>query len=283
MEITKKEIKSINQVLSSQIGISISADKRSMLELRLSKRIKELQLININQYINYIEKNNDEKIILYNLLTTNYTKFFREEYQFKSLMTKIIPDLIKKKKEISIWSAGCSTGEEPYTIAMILDHNFDRENFDFKVLATDINTEVLKKARKGIYSKSKIKNIDSNYLYRYFQKGVGKYTGYYKIKEKIRKKIKFQSLNLNTLFSQKFSQHFDIIFCRNVLIYFNEINRRKVVKEFYRSLNNYGYLILGHSESLKNNGNHKISLKKTDTNIYQKQKQTRRVFNGKSI
>jgi chemotaxis protein methyltransferase CheR len=272
LEITKKEINLINQLLSDQIGISISTDKSNMLELRLSKRIKELQLVNIKQYINYIEENNDEKIVLYNLLTTNYTKFFREEYQFDSLMRKIIPDLIKTKKEIKIWSAGCSTGEEPYTIAMILDQNFDKENFDFKVLATDINTEVLKTASKGIYSKNKIKNIDSDYLYRYFQKGVGKYKGYYKVKENIREKIKFQSLNLNTLFSQKFSQNFDMIFCRNVLIYFDDRNKRKVVKEFERTLNDYGYLILGHSESLKNNGNHKISLKKTDTNIYQKQK-----------
>ena len=268
MEIKKGDIKLLNDLLANEIGISISNDKSSMLELRLSKRINKLNLKNVNQYLDYISENSEEKNTLFNLLTTNYTKFFREKFHFEILFKKIIPNILKNKNnnEINIWSAGCSTGEEPYTIALL----FAERNIEFNLLATDINTEVLKYAKNGIYSSQKTKNINSEYLHCYFQKGVGKYQGYYKIKESLRKKIRFKKLNLNSSFSTKLPKNFDIIFCRNVLIYFENKKKRKILKEFRKTLTKSGFLVLGHSESIDLSIKSNLGWKKIDNNSYQK-------------
>ncbi|RAK04873.1 chemotaxis protein methyltransferase CheR [Halanaerobium saccharolyticum] len=266
MKIKAEDIDLLNKILAAEIGITISADKGSMLDLRLSKRINELNLKTIKQYVSYIENTAEEKNILFNLLTTNYTKFFREKFHFQLLFRSIIPEIRENKNKVRIWSAGCSTGEEPYTIAMLLAYR----DLKFEILATDINGEVLNIARRGIYNENKINRIDSKYVYKYFQKGVGKYSGYYKIKNLIRDKVTFKKLNLNSSFSQKNSEKFDIIFCRNVLIYFKEINKKRVIKEFYRALNDSGYLVLGHSESIDLTDHKNHSWRKIGSNSYQK-------------
>ncbi|RCW56566.1 MULTISPECIES: CheR family methyltransferase [Halanaerobium] len=266
MKVKKEDIELLNQLLSTEIGISISDDKSSMLELRLSKRIKELKLKNVNHYLDYIAGEEEEKNILFNLLTTNYTKFFREKFHFELLFKKIIPGILENKSKIRIWSAGCSTGEEPYTIAMMLAKN----DLKYSIIATDINTEVLKYARGGIYNKQKIKNINSEYLHNYFRKGVGKYKGYYKIKKSIRERISFKKLNLNSSFSAEFSKDFDIIFCRNVLIYFENEKKKQVLRELKKTMIDGGYLVLGHSESIDLSIKDNLGWRKIGKNSYQK-------------
>lgn len=249
MLIAEDDIQDINQILLAETGIFISPDKKNLVELRLSSRIKELGFIDLQDYLAYLKMNNQERLIFFNLLTTNYTNFCRESYHFEILIKELIPQILKTKDEISIWSAGCSSGEEAYTIAILLNHFFANK-LNFNILGTDINTEVLRAAKTGIYTQEEINRLKPEYLFNNFQQGVGKYEGYYRVKAQLRENIKFEHLNLNKFAREGIKKKFDVIFCRNVLIYFSESNRKRVIAQFNQSLTKPGFLILGHSENI---------------------------------
>jgi chemotaxis protein methyltransferase CheR len=188
-------------------------------------------------------------------ISTNLTEFFREAAHFDFLAEKALPALLEKKrkkreKKIRIWSAGCSTGEEPYSISMILAECIEQlGEWDIKILATDLSTRVLKKAMQGVYAKDRLKGIPLQMLNAYFEKGVHNFKDHYRVKDFLRNMIVFRRLNLiDGAFP--FKGQFDFIFCRNVMIYFHKQTQAELVSKFYQHLAPDGYLFLGHSESL---------------------------------
>ena len=202
-------------------------------------------------------------------LTTNETYFLREEYQLKAFKDEILPEIMNKKtdKTLRIWSAGCSTGEEPYTLAMLIIEAQLPVDWKVEIIGSDISQRVLQVARRGVYSKSSFRVMPDQYRDRFFDKdGSDKYH----ISEEIKEKVSFAKLNL--LDSQRINliPTMDIILCRNVIIYFNNETKRKVIGNFYNKLNGGGYLLLGHSESLMNvSTSFKLKHLKNDM-VYQK-------------
>jgi len=238
-------------------GMFFDIDQRYFMEKRLSNRLASLQLNSFKDYYLYLmydPKRDEEVSVMVDLLTTNETYFFREMFQLKAFYEEILPILAESKKggTINIWSAGCSTGEEPYTIAMIVDHMKSRgelRDVDVDVLGSDISHRVLKAARKGLYGHTSFRGLDEKYM-KYFEPEDE--NGKRKIKDKIREMVSFNQLNLFDTSKIMLLSEMDVIFCRNVLIYFNNDSKRKVVEAFYNKIVPGGYFLLGHSESLMN-------------------------------
>jgi chemotaxis protein methyltransferase CheR len=205
------------------------------------------------EYISYLEKDKSgqEIVAMIDCLTTNKTSFFREAHHFDYLQEHVLPSLTAmKKKRIRIWSAGCSTGEEPYTIAIVLRESLDNlESLDVRILATDISTRVLHTAREGIYPAENLEDVPMELRYKYFTKVAETKEGsQYKINENIKALVKFARLNLLDPWPMK--GPFDVIFCRNVMIYFDKETQQMLVNRFTDLLGPEGYLFVGHSESL---------------------------------
>ena len=235
------------------------------LDAMIAVRMEELKIDTVLTYYTYLtisEHKEDELRELLNRLTINHTYFFRNEPQFKALKEKILPELIERKSKvhspqstdskptIRIWSAGCSTGEEPYTIAMIIkDVIPDNENWDIQILATDASEAALERARKGAYGVNSMRHLNKKYLDRYFTEySKTVQDGKYQINNKIKSMVNFGFFNL---IDEDYPQGFDLIFCRNVTIYFELETTVKVMEKFERSLNNAGYLFIGYSETLQ--------------------------------
>ncbi|MBI5186179.1 MAG: protein-glutamate O-methyltransferase CheR [Nitrospinae bacterium] len=193
---------------------------------------------------------------LIDALSTNVTHFFREDHHFKFMREKLLPDLVKRKKAsgdatIRIWSAACSTGTEPYTIAIVVKEFFDSFlGWDFKILATDISTKVLGIGAKGIYSTKDLETVPKTYLTRYFRKIGGRHEeGGYQVNPELRNLVTFRRFNLLTQ-DYPFTRKFDLIFCRNVMIYFDQPTKNQILQSMQKHLHASGYLFTGHAESL---------------------------------
>ncbi len=230
------------KLIYDEIGISLSDKKKSLLITRLSKRINFYALDNYLQYYNLVLQNKEEFQIMVNLITTNETSFFREKSHFEFL-TNILKT--NKNEPFRIWSAACSRGAEPYSIAMILKEHL---NVKWEILASDINSEVLEYARDGIYPLETSKNIPHNFLRKYCLKGENKYEDFFKIKEQLKENITFMQINLNSTLPN--IGLFDLIFLRNVLIYFDNSKKKEIVENMAKLLKSDGLLITGHSETL---------------------------------
>ena len=239
----------IKDLIYKKIGVNLKDSKKTMVKSRLLKRLRTLNLDSFEKYCNYLNNNSDELVILYNLLTTNVTHFFREKHHFDYLKNSVLPEIEKRNdKIIRVWSAGCSSGQEVYTLSIVLNEYFN-SNWKLKILGTDINTDVLKVARKGVYSEQSVENIPYKLLHKYFLLGSGKNKGFFKVKDKLKRNIKLGRLNLKDN-SYPIKKKVDIIFCRNVFIYFDKKTRNEILNKFYRNLKEGGYLFLGHSESI---------------------------------
>ncbi|HON77710.1 MAG TPA: protein-glutamate O-methyltransferase CheR [Spirochaetota bacterium] len=251
-ELTDKDFNLFREVIYRESGINLSPMKKALVQSRLMRRMRELQIRNFNEYYDYLNDNyEEERIHLINCITTNKTDFFREAGHFDYMKNEVLPKYVNEnKKTIRIWSAGCSTGEEPYTIAIsLLEYFKDKTLPDIKILATDIDTKVLETAMEGVYKEETVKVVDREVLRRYALKGVGSNAGFYRMKDSVKKLIHYRRLNLlDDTFPLK--NKFDIIFCRNVVIYFDRNSQVKLFKQFYNYLNNDGYLFIGHSETL---------------------------------
>jgi len=236
--------KKIRDIIYDSSSINFTDSNKSILESRLKERLKKLKLNSINEYYTLITTDEDELKNLLDSVTTNLTKFFRSLNHFNALHNFVLDDLKARKKEkhIKIWSAGCSTGEEPYSIAMVIKEKFDY-TWNIKILASDISFNSLMKAKEGFYTPDRILGIPDNYLKKYLVE-IG--NGYY-IKDEIKELVQFDYHNLK---NESESKNFDIIFCRNVIIYFDAEAQEKTINQFYYSMNNYAYLFIGHSESL---------------------------------
>ena len=241
-------------MINAKSGLYFSDENRFLLENRLSDRIDQLGLGSFDDYyhlLKYYPEADAEMSEIIELLTTNETYFFREEYQLRSFATDVLPELARRlaaKKRLSIWSAGCSTGEEVYTIAMLLLESKLFEGWDLRVIGNDISARVLSKARKGIFGPASFRSARPELVERYFhesEEGL-------RISDKVRALCRFGRANLLEDDELIFVGRADAIFCRNVLIYFDRQSKLDAVSVFYRHLSPGGYLMLGHTESLIN-------------------------------
>jgi chemotaxis protein methyltransferase CheR len=237
-------------------GIHLTPSKRELVYGRLAKRLRHLGLSSFHQYCELLnEKENGELVQCINAITTNVTSFFREDHHFDYLATTVFPQLYDKykhqiKPRIRIWSAGCSSGEEPYSIAMILKKQvYFSEKWDIKILATDLDSNILDKARTGIYTLDQLEKIASGNHKHWFRKGLSKDKRQLHIAPEIKESIYFRQLNL-TASQWPMQGPFDVIFCRNVVIYFDKKTRQALLNRFADILSEDGYLFIGHSESL---------------------------------
>ena len=228
-------------------SITFTSTNRSILESRLKERLREKKLDSVKVYYEAIANNQGELKSFLDSVTTNLTRFFRNQPHFDALKNYVIPELIKIKKPtgnnvIKIWSAGCSTGEEPYTIAMLLSEILP-PGWKFEIIASDLSLKCLMTAKEGFYAESRISGIPEAYLKKYFDK----VEGGYKIHTDIMSKIRFDYHNLKNDSGQR---NLDIIFCRNVIIYFDEAAQTSVINRFWDAMQNKSFLFIGHSESL---------------------------------
>lgn len=244
----------IRDLVKDYCGLYFDDGSRYLIERRLSRRVRSHHLDNFREYFRFMlyNRNSEEELTaIIDILTVNETYFFREQNQLKAFSGEILDELKEKnrhRKKLKIWSAGCSTGEEPYTIAMLIKERGDFEDWDIEIHGSDINQRVLQTARKGIYRKISFRTTDVFIKKRYFSQE----NGNYKIHDSIKENVTFSYLNLLDPFKMKFLGNMDVIFCRNVLIYFDNESRKKLINNIYERLVDDGYLLLGHAESLMN-------------------------------
>jgi chemotaxis protein methyltransferase CheR len=256
--ISDREFSRYRKLIYGKAGICLSPTKKAFLEARLTRRIRELGMDSFHAYYQYVtqDQNGNELAQLFDRISTNETHFFREPRQFDFLEQQIFPDWQAqgdsglRPRRIRVWSAGCSTGEEPYSLAMILLDHFPRgSGWEIEIIATDLSSRALKSARKAVWSIVKAKEIPQSYLKRFMLKGTGSQQAYMKAGAEIQAIIRFQQLNLNDD-HYAVPEPFDLIFCRNVLIYFDAASRARVVYRLVNHLAPGGFLLVGHAESL---------------------------------
>ena len=244
--ISDKEFGQYQQLIEDSVGIHLHLGKKALLCNRLAKRLREREIGSYGDYFQLITSRheNEELKKAIELVTTNETYFFREPKHFEYLK-KIILKSKDKDREFRVWSAACSSGEEPYSIAMVLMQCCMQ---GWSVVASDINTEVVAKAKRGVYEDVRTAGISDIYLQRFCRRGIGEYEGHLRVCPELRNKITFQLINLNE--SLPMMGRFDVVFLRNVMIYFTPETQRKVVARVAQCIRPGGYLFLSHSESL---------------------------------
>ncbi len=254
MEISIEDFKTIRDMIRERCGIWLTDSKINFLKIRLNHRLKDTNMETVKDYYYYIkyDPNADKEMDdLIDAVTVNETYFYREEAQLEDFNHEIVPRILEQKKglsPVSIWSAGCSTGEEPYTLAMLLmEHPLKISPSMINILGSDINHAVLRSAREGFYSNYSVRHLPPYYLLKYFDKNPD---GTYVLKEQLKQLIKFAHINFMDSFATGRIRDIDCIFCRNVIIYFDDEDKGRCINNLYRSLTKGGYLFLGHSESL---------------------------------
>lgn len=272
-ELSQEEFNKLSTFIYNESGIKMPPVKRIMLQSRLQKRLRELKMSTFKEYCNYIfskEGLNTEIIHMLDVVSTNKTDFFREPVHFDFLTTNILPELVnasKPNRNIKIWSAGCSSGEEPYTIAIVLFEFLEKyPNFDFSILGTDISTQILQKALDAVYKDERVEGIPFELKRKYFLKSKDRENPSVKMNAQLRAKVRFERLNfMDNTYS--IYDSFDIVFCRNVLIYFDRETQEKVISKICTKINTGGYFFLGHSESIMNMA---LPLRQIKPTIFQK-------------
>lgn len=234
-------------------GITLKATKNDLLKTRIRSRLSELGLSSYREYREYLSSlppEHEEWQKFINLLTTNKTGFFREPKHFEFIVSTFLPEWLKKdEKTLKIWSAACSSGEEAYTLAMVLNKHLPSDR-SYKILATDIDTEVIKRGSNAVYPKEALHDIPQVYHSTSIDLGRGEASGWFRIKPQLKEKVVFKQHNLIEMTSPG-PEVFDIILCRNVFIYFSPASIELVVRKLHYSAKPGGYLMIGHSESLQ--------------------------------
>jgi chemotaxis protein methyltransferase CheR len=255
--VTDADFTLFQRMIEKYAGIYLSPVKKSLLIGRLSRRLRELGLADLHQYYKRVLADPEEHVRMMDCISTNETQFFREPLHFEFLENRILPrwieeaDAGRRPRRIRVWSAGCSSGEEPYSIAMaLLSHLPPAAGWQVEIVATDISTRVLARARAGIWPLEKARQIPEARLRAFMLRGTGSQQGNMKASPALQSLIRFERFNLMGDPSTVLSSGLDLIFCRNVLIYFQPETKEKVVRRLLRHLASDGYLFVGHSESL---------------------------------
>jgi chemotaxis protein methyltransferase CheR len=257
-KISDDEFKQLRDFIYDQSGIYIGDNRKYLLENRLRNRLTELNLKSFGEYyyfLQYDRSKREELNKLFEVVTTNETSFFRNPPQLKVFQEKVLGEILKSqaaagKKRLRIWSAGCSTGEEPYTLAIQIHEALrgDLASWDVKITANDLSESVLVSARRGVYNEYALRTTPKEIVSRYFSKEEAGF----KIKPEVKKLVSFGQINLNDRTQIKRIERSNVVFCRNVIIYFDDDMKKRVIGSFYDNLSPGGYLIIGHSESLHN-------------------------------
>ncbi|MBI5617428.1 MAG: protein-glutamate O-methyltransferase CheR [Gammaproteobacteria bacterium] len=251
---TDQHFQYLRRLVAQHAGISLTAAKRELVYGRITRRIRALGLSGFDAYCEILEHDPDTEIGQFiNAITTNLTAFFRENHHFEFLGGTVVPDLYRRSTvpRIRIWSAGCSTGEEPYSIAMtLLEAQPAGRTADVAILATDIDTNVIATGAAGVYDNSRVEGIGAERLRRWFMSGTGGNAGRVRVRDELKRIIQFKPLNLMGAWPMK--GPFDVIFCRNVVIYFDKETQRRLFNRYADLLAPHGQLVIGHSESLYN-------------------------------
>jgi chemotaxis protein methyltransferase CheR len=267
------EFQKFSRYVCDKCWINLHGGKKELLKARLGKILRQRNFRSFRAYYDQVvnDKSGYELTLLLNSISTNLTYFFRESEHFDFLRARALPELIETKassrdNSLRLWSAGCSSGEEAYSIAMAVSEAvYGMKKWQIEIYATDLSTKVLATANAGIYEEEKVHNIPFDLKRRYFQKGSNKWKGYFRVKKGIRDMISFKRLNFMEKFL--FKDPFDVVFCRNVMIYFDNPTKEGLIKKLSQCLSNGGYLLVGHSESLTGV---KHQLKYIQPSIYKK-------------
>ncbi len=276
--ITDTEFRSLRDFIYKLTGIDVPERRKYLLETRLGARLKALKLRNFGEYFKYLTTSRDRKKeldLLFEKITTNETSFFRDIKQlgvFKAFALKNVLDAQTKsgKKELNLWCAGCSSGEEAYTLSIMLHEILKMSIISWKIsiFANDLSPAMVAKAKRGVYNEYSLRNTPKEIITKYFVPQPGGF----KVHPKVQKLVNFQVVNLNDSLAIKRIQKSHIVFCRNVIIYFDDAMKRKVVNHFYDNLLPSGYLVIGHSESLHKYARFFIPQAKPGGIMYQKAK-----------
>jgi chemotaxis protein methyltransferase CheR len=252
--ISDHDFERISQLVTAELGIKLPPAKRTMLQARLQRRLRALGMNSFKTYCDYLFQKDgleQERPHLYDVVTTNTTHFFREPKHFETLTQRVLPALAPSVsgRRLRLWSAGCSTGEEPYTLSIVLmEYAERRQGFDFEILATDISTQVLRHAVRAVYTTDKASGIAQPLMKKYLLRSKDRKNPVVRMGPELRERISFRRLNFMEPFG--FQKPMDIIFCRNVVIYFDRDTQFKLFTKFCSQLRPGGYLFIGHSESL---------------------------------
>jgi len=277
IDISDDDFQKFREYFYRKTGISFEQSKRYFVDKRLVERIEETDSGSFRSYFSMLrfEASGEELQHLTNLMTVNETYFVREEYQFQCLVDSMLPEIIKRKTDsspIRIWCMPSSSGEEAYTVAMYLLEKWQGlKNWDIEIISSDIDTKILQKARQGRYSARSVQHVPAHWMTKYFTR-VG---DEYQICEELRESVEFTRVNLAEPADTRSYRNFDVIFCRNLLIYFDDLSRKAAAETFYDALNPGGYLGLGHSESMSRISSLYTVRKFPESIIYQKPLETR--------
>jgi len=257
LKITDQEFTNLRDFIYAECGIYVADNRKYLLENRLGNRLKKLNLKNFDEYYNLLRFDAGkaaEMKKLFEVITTNETSFYRNPPQLDVFQKEVLPDVLSRcranGKRLRIWSAGCSTGEEPYTISMIVSEMLKSElaGWDVRITANDLSERVLESARRAVYNDYTLRTTPAEVVDRYFDKGDGQN----RLKQEVKRLVSFGQINLKDRGQLKRVERSQIVFCRNVIIYFDDEMKRRVISAFYDNLLPGGYLIIGHSESLHN-------------------------------
>lgn len=257
-ELSDRDFNCIRRLVGEYTGISLSDQKRDLVYARLAKRLRAHGMTRFRDYCEMLEANPGEELEHFtNAITTNLTSFFREKHHFEYLQQELVPRLLERyqaNRRLRIWSAGCSTGEEPYTLAITLREAIpDIDGRDIRILATDLDSNVVKTGAAGVYQAERINGLDNTRIRRWFKRGKGGYAGKVRVVDELRRLITFRQLNL--MHDWPMRGLFDVIFCRNVVIYFDKPTQQVLFDRFANAMQPDSHLFIGHSETLHNVSN----------------------------
>ncbi|MFP4347343.1 MAG: CheR family methyltransferase [Desulfococcaceae bacterium] len=248
-ELSEKQFRKIAQLVYSLCGINLKDGKQALVRARLMKRLRALKMIGFDEYMDYIEseEGQGELSFMVDVMTTNKTHFFREPEHFNYLCDHILPKL--NRRRMRFWTAACSSGEEPFSLAILLrEHIQEISCPDIRILATDISMRMLERARQAVYGEEVLRDVPPMFLQKYFTKRRQSGGRQYQLKEEVRRMVQLAWLNLMDPWPMK--GPFDVIFCRNVMIYFDRQTQQRLINRFWALLDSGGYLFVGHSEGL---------------------------------
>jgi len=242
----------IIDLIYERCRIRLHNGKETLIKARLGKRIRQLGHAGLAEYCEFLRTRAgaDEFTAVVDALTTNFTSFLREEDHFKFMVEQALPPLLQRdQRNFNVWSAASSSGEEPYTMAFYLSEFFPpASGWNWHITASDISTKVLAAAELGVYGEERVRVLPNGWLRKYFQKGTGTWKGHYRIQRELAKRVAFRQINL--IASYAHAQPFEVIFCRNVMIYFDRQTQEQLARQLCHFLVPHGCLIIGHSESL---------------------------------